>query len=299
MNLNQDLMEDPLVIFTHIQKTAGTTLQSIIKQNYRSNQIITVPHRQPFSEVIESVQNQVNTSKIKIIQGHIGFGLHNYLPKSYGYITLLRDPVQRVISSYYFRQTNPDTKPMTLEEFCLARESNAMTKWLSGLEFPYQVSIGFKDLKKAKEEGDTRLINYHNQDILQLLELAKQNLKDNFKVIGITEKFDETLILMKHYLGWRNIYYYRQRVATNKPPESAFSPEILTFIQKHNQFDIQLYEYALELFNKQINEYGSFFEEDLQKFQTFNSVIGKVYAGSDKVRQILRIKSHINRLFSN
>ncbi|MBL1209301.1 sulfotransferase family 2 domain-containing protein [Geminocystis sp. GBBB08] len=285
-SLNQK--EKPVIIFTHIEKTAGTTLHSIINHNYNQEQIFTILHRESFSQTIESIKSQLSEKKIKIIKGHIAFGLHDYLDQEASYITMLRNPIKRVISAYYFRQNVPENTSMTLQEFCLTRGSNHMTTWLSGLDILYQIKLGHRELKKAKEVHSFLLTDYYNQESLKLLDKAKANLRDYFQVIGITEKFDESLLLFKHFLGWQNIYYYRQRVANNKPPDSTFSPEVIKFIRDHNQLDIKLYEYALELFEKQIIQYGINFQADLKKFKNFNSFMGIIYQTKDKIKQVFK-----------
>ncbi|MEO5579030.1 MAG: hypothetical protein ABIR58_00110 [Gemmatimonadaceae bacterium] len=37
-----------------------------------------------------------------------------------------------------------------------------------------------------------------------MFELAKQNLRRHFRVVGVTDRFDETLLLMKQAFGWTN-----------------------------------------------------------------------------------------------
>jgi len=49
--------------------------------------------------------NQADEAKkkqMKFIRGHIKFGLHNYLFQPNKYITILQDPIERMVSWYYF-----------------------------------------------------------------------------------------------------------------------------------------------------------------------------------------------------
>ncbi len=41
-------------------------------------------------------------NKIRCLKGHMPFGLHKYLLNSSVYLTVLREPIERVISHYYF-----------------------------------------------------------------------------------------------------------------------------------------------------------------------------------------------------
>ena len=71
---------------------------------------------------------------------------------------------------------------MTLEEFCLTRGSNHMTTWLSGLDILYQIKLGHREFKKAKETRSFLLNDYYNQKPLELLKKPKQILEIIFKL---------------------------------------------------------------------------------------------------------------------
>src|SRR5437667_105406 len=41
----------------------------------------------------------------------------------------------------------------------------------------------------------------------EMLRIAKRNLTEHFTVVGVTEKFDRSLLLMKRCLGWGRPFY--------------------------------------------------------------------------------------------
>src|SRR5438105_758705 len=43
--------------------------------------------------------------KIRVFKGHMLFGLHEVLPQPATYITVLRDPIERTLSAYYFMRS--------------------------------------------------------------------------------------------------------------------------------------------------------------------------------------------------
>jgi hypothetical protein len=60
------------------------------------------------------------------------------------------------------------------------------------------------------------------------LELAKLHLKEHFIAVGVLERFDEFVGLLKHLLGWRDSSYEKKSVSgwrihpvtvSNKTPE--------------------------------------------------------------------------------
>ncbi len=44
---------------------------------------------------------------IKLLRGHQPFGLHRFLPQTCTYVTVLRDPVARVVSQFFYILKNP------------------------------------------------------------------------------------------------------------------------------------------------------------------------------------------------
>src|SRR5206468_6211437 len=44
---------------------------------------------------------------IRVVRGHLYYGLHEFLPQGATYITMLREPVARFLSSYYFILRRP------------------------------------------------------------------------------------------------------------------------------------------------------------------------------------------------
>ena len=113
-----------LLINLHIPKTGGTTLRDIIYRQYPINNIITTPTLNESKSII----NNLSLNKLKqldIIQGHLQYGIHENLNRNIKYITIIRDPVKRVLSTYYYilnQENNPhnlstDNKQMTIYDY--------------------------------------------------------------------------------------------------------------------------------------------------------------------------------------
>jgi hypothetical protein len=93
------------VFFLHIPKCAGTTLtEEIIKKQFKPPQLI-IFYEGGTQVLIDRLKKMPGKEqkKIKCIAGHFAFGIHRfYTARPCTYITLLRDPVERVISHYYY-----------------------------------------------------------------------------------------------------------------------------------------------------------------------------------------------------
>ncbi len=93
----------------------------------------------------------------------------------------------------------------------------------------------------------------------EMLEVAKRRLRDRFAVVGLTERFDETLLHLKIVLGW-NISWYTQENVTRRQPHPRDGPQkVIGDILCVNQLDVALYDYATDLFEKQRQVLGEKF----------------------------------------
>lgn len=281
-NISKSVAEESTVIFLHIPKTAGMTLRYIIQHQYRPGSIYELYGlpKATYSQRINKLEKlpRLQDKGIKIINSHLGFGLHEYLRTPSTYITFLRDPIERVISFYYFLQRIKceQFRDMSLEDFVqtCGRTKNSMTKFLSGEKFKIQLSDSINER------------NYICSS--ETFELAKRNLKDQIKVIGLTERFDESLILLKRSLGWKIPLYDRNNVSKNRPLAGDISKGTLSLIEKFNEFDIQLYAYAKELFNEHIHQQGSDFINEVESFKAANE--------SNTAKLSFRINTFCNRV---
>ncbi len=104
-----------------------------------------------------------------------------------------------------------------------------------------------------------------------LLEQAIANLERHFCVVGLQERFDESVVLLRRALGWKIPPLYRRRNVGRRPSaEAGLSAETLRIVQEHNALDLQLYEYALARLERTIHEQGPGFALELQLFRAAN-----------------------------
>jgi hypothetical protein len=185
------------------------------------------------------------------------FGLHEDLSGSVGYITVLRDPIDRVLSTYYFILTTPVHR--LYEE--VVSTNMSLREFVEDERFP-QVS-----------NQQTRLISGLRGDpSAQALEVAKSNLSTHFSAVGFTERFDESLVLFKRLLGWRNICYHKRNVTKDRPRKYEIPNSTIRLIEKNNILDMELYEFATQRFNEALSEQGSSFRDEVCNFQRLNKM---------------------------
>ncbi len=251
------------VLFLHIPKTAGTTLQAIISRQYPAASIYTIGtdiNRAiiRFRELPDSERR-----RFRVVQGHMSFGLHAFMEPPAVYVTLLREPVSRTFSDYRFVSTNTlhplyaTVKSMSLAEYLQSgltgQLSNGQTRLLSGDSEASNIGIPtLRELGRAD------------------LRAATENLERHFAVVGLQERFDETLLLMQRRLGWQSPVYVRRNVTPQRGTPSAPPPPQRRMIEAQNQLDIELYRYACDRFEESIREAGPSFQGELETFRSRN-----------------------------
>ncbi|MGI8890090.1 MAG: sulfotransferase family 2 domain-containing protein [Chthoniobacterales bacterium] len=239
-------MDRQALIFLHIPKTAGTTLNRIIEWQYSPLSIFTIdPYRiRATTERLRALP-EARRRKLRMVRGHLHYGVHEYLPQGASYFTLLREPVARALSAYYFilrRPFNPLHRKLKKEQLSVedcVREfperQNMQCRFIGGV--PSGPTV------------DERL-----------LDRAKERLRKSFSVVGISERFEESLMLMATTFGWEIPFYENWKVAKSRP---EMDPRVAEVIREHNQFDLQLYEFGKGLFEENLQKKEAVVREGL------------------------------------
>jgi hypothetical protein len=230
------------LLFLHLPRTGGTTLTRIIERQYAAGRIYKLPYEAgPPLEAFIALPEQLKR-QIKVVAGHFKFGFHKHLPQACTYLTLLRDPIERVISTYYYIRSNPThthhratvESNLSLAEFVrrgisVVGTDNGMTRQLSGLTPPAPF-------------GECR----H-----EMVDMARANLDEHFGVAGLTEHYDRSLLLMRRQFGWTIPDYILLNVGSLRKAQPAVDPETLALITNQNRLDLELYEHARTRLNTQ------------------------------------------------
>ena len=254
-------MGERCVILLHVPKTGGSTLKRAIKWKYPAETLFLETLATPLESIPERVPLD-RRREARAVVGHLHYGVHEHFPRECAYITVLREPVSRVISSYYYIKGDPRhwlhdelvRTGMGLEEFVRTSADpgvdNEQTQLIAGVG-----SGGLHSGRPVAVGPDE-------------LEQAKRNL-ERFLVVGINERFDESFILIRRALGWKLPMYTSSRVASGPKPATEAEVEL---IRERNRFDLELYAFAERLMAEAVAAQPPSFRREVAAFRLLNKV---------------------------
>jgi hypothetical protein len=257
----------PAVIFLHIPRTGGTTFQRIPERNYERNETLTfngARHREEierFAKLPESAR-----ARYKFIQGHLYFGFHRFVPGNSTYVTFLREPIARALSFFSYARSHSDHYLHRL----LTEEQLGLATLLERRATPELFNQQTRMIAGDQSNPDRQLDR-------GALERAKQNLQTNFSFVGLTEEFSASLILLARVLGWRLPFHVKRNATRKKIQLDRIDARTHALLREANALDLELYEFARELFDAQVSSAGDSFASELRRFQRLNFLGGRAY----------------------
>ena len=175
-------------IFNHLAKTGGTSLLAICRHNLAASEI------SPHLTEEEVLSSDLHWERYRLIGGHFSLLAQARFSRNRYSITLLRDPIQAIISTYTFWRIASDSGPLT-----------AKAKELSFKDFVrYFADAPAVILNRATHHFAAlgRDVSVHRRDKYSLLAAAKQNLTA-FDFVSICEEFERSARLLCQELGWQ------------------------------------------------------------------------------------------------
>ncbi len=224
-------MQRPLPYIMHIPKTAGLSLQGIVRRRHKDESERALIYTQK-----DNINGFKDRPELRVVMGHFRYGMHKFSDRPHVYHTYLRDPIQHVISHYRYTFDHPEKFEFlpegieNLVDFVKCKYGyNLQTRFISGIE----------DISSNPKAA---------------LQTAKENLVKEFDVIGLTEEFDKSLLLLGKAMAWNIIYYLKKNKGEAREKVSPPSKEELAELRDLLKYDIELYQFAQMLFRAQMDK---------------------------------------------
>lgn len=241
-------------IFLHLPKTGGMTLRHYIYDNFGEDEYFFIKNdrNQTLKESLDEYadKNVFESAEYKWYLGHFGYGIHKYINRdNLKYVAMLREPVDRVLSNYFFVLSIKHHKwykmgfkdSMSLKDIYESRFHMAL--------FNYQTRIlssddGFPvDLKKKPQldEGD--------------LEKAIKHIDNAFALVGVMEDFNGFMDLGVRKEIFPHSEYRVMNVNKTRLTNNEIEPDLIETVRENNKLDKALYEYVKAKFEAEKKKY--------------------------------------------
>ncbi|KAM8848327.1 heparan-sulfate 6-O-sulfotransferase 2 isoform 2-T2 [Synchiropus picturatus] len=269
---------DDVIVFLHIQKTGGTTFGRHLVRNIQLERPCECHAGQKKCTCYRPGKKE--TWLFSRFSTGWSCGLHadwteltrcvpsrmdsreapRNLPRNYYYITILRDPVSRYLSEWRHVQRGAtwkaslhvcDGRSPTLSELpsCYQGDDWSGCSLQEFMDCPYNLASN----RQTRMLADLSLVGCYNVSAMSederwgvLLESAKRNLR-GMAFFGLTEYQRKTQYLFERTFNLEFIAPFTQLNGT-RASSVEVPPEIQRRIRQLNQWDVELYEYARDLF---------------------------------------------------
>lgn len=227
----------PLVLLLHIPRTAGTGMRKFLASHLVVNR-----HLAHDRLVLGDGAGVgfARAAQFELISGHFPYGLHERFPgRPYRYVTLLREPVERVLSLWRYLKHQPHHRLHSL------RAIRGMTprRFLRGYAAH---SLQFLDGQTRQLVGGEALSATRLTE--QALRVALERIEEDRFLVGLTNRFEDSARLFARELGIEPRWSVgRQNAATDGAALVADDADIAA-IRAANPLDEELYRRALALF---------------------------------------------------
>jgi hypothetical protein len=266
-----------VLVFNHIEKTAGSTMRHVLFRAVGGDRLFFSytprAHVQRIEEIYRELDRPLRGRYA--VAAHTGYGVRDRLPPRHDYseFTVLRDPVERTVSRYFYGH---DIQRRGLGGGLAADVS--IEAWLDeNVLHSYNNQTAFLGGLWARHHLDGEEMRREHFD-RELLERAKRNLESH-EVVGLTERFDETLLLLRDAYDWpmvRTLYRPVNRGGKRRSAP-ALSERELEAVRASNALDIELYEHARQLFESRLAERVPDHARRLKRFKRANQLYDRAH----------------------
>jgi Domain of unknown function (DUF4118)/Sulfotransferase family len=224
------------VLFMHISKTAGTAFREAMVKNYRQSEVAYLYPDPPgfLSDNLALLPLQ-QRANFRLVVGHFQYGIEQFLPQPSTYISIVRDPVARVISEFrYLLKKQPagngeNDSPLhlvdLLEQHRYSILDNHMVRCFSGV---------------SETDFPPGRIDRH------VYELAVDHLRTKFAFVGHQERSQEAYSTLQQRFDWKAGSL--ELVNAASIPISKEYEAARTAIEHFNRWDCLFYSEVRQIF---------------------------------------------------
>ena len=238
-----------MLYYIHIPKTAGTSFRSFLKNAIYGDKLYEV-----YADVgyWNAREYRLLIRDYKVFFGHFSFGFHTLLKDTNpSYVTILRDPIARIVSFYKHQKLIPDApwhnlicrENLSLRDFiesCITHETNNHMVRILSADYGVWPRLKYHTLNTYSSLVQNRKSFLTNSR--KLLRRACRNIERDFLFVGTTDRIDRAAVFIADF--------HRINIDTIKVPvENVLTLEGLVLdrstrmaIENSNELDLELYD---------------------------------------------------------
>lgn len=249
--------------FIHPPKSGGSTVISFFDLNYGPNHFVNFEWDRDGWEYKREKLRETTVGG-----GHQSYGIHRNLRIPLSYCTILRDPLARQVSHYWYAFNGKNGEvargaSVSAVEALVKRGEISLDEWVSE-------SYGGENLF-------VQMLSGRSVVDATSLEIARTNLHQQIKTAGVCEDMSAFLLQLCGKIGL-SLPFYVETNRTGRSPQSAVQPSeaaVQKFVDA-NQLDYDLYRFLNDKLNREILASGGLYSKALDVVKTVQAEINKL-----------------------
>jgi hypothetical protein len=290
-------MPPDVLIFLRLPKTGGNTMDQVLERclpgqwfypsGMATSSALLIRPTELVAERFRRLAAEERQSIRCLIGEHIAMDVDTIFEKPSKFFTIVRNPVDRVISSFFYHLTQshligyPFFKDLSLEQYL---ESGI---GLDADNHQVRVLSGCKELD-APWDPHGRPISAPPVE-RRHLEMAKHNIEQRFIVAATLEQFNALVWFLKRLYGWplHRVIFPRHNETAGRPPLERVSAAARQRLAEMNRYDTELHQWVRERFEQQIRPLEPGFSREVRRFEMLNSAAQRLHrTAPDPVRKL-------------
>jgi hypothetical protein len=260
-----------LLIHLHIPRNAGTTLGRMLRLKLGTwppgrllghREVLGLYGRGDWEQRLAKIEALPprRLRRVRLFEGHFGWGVHERLPGPSMYLTMLREPVDRALSVYdHLVQAGHLSPEVTLEEFSGRGVDPQRVWWIDNAQVRYLAGEGGRIVDVPR-----------GRCTAAMLETASARLRADNVLFGLTDRFDASMVLLRRALRWRSCHPVAANAAAGRRAAGQGDPAIVLRLAGLNELDAELHRRASALFEERLAAGGPDVAREVARYPAAN-----------------------------
>lgn len=234
----------PMILYVHIPKAAGTSAASMFYEQYKERLgVIDMNDWESWQHVLRVLPFQY-----ECLFGHFFYGLHNDMPRTCEYTSVMRNPVDAILSYH---------------SYIVRRADHPFHQWMGNgslkqfLKLPSELMYAFRNYQTTMLTGK---LNATAEEAIEIIER-------NYPILGTVERFEETVYLWQERFGWGEVKMFRENGGDDIRKNDKLSWADLRGIEELVDVDLEVYSYVRSRLAKRILTLSSEAKASIRSFK--------------------------------